>query len=109
MEAGWFWAVLLSIPAGIALVDGYREEAILGAAMSGLSIAGMLIAWPLGMGIAIASWVLLMRVVARRNARRDMEARHKAIMRLLKLRVGVTDAPARAAAPERLSRRSELS
>jgi hypothetical protein len=93
MDAGWFWAVLMSIPALIALVEGYGEEALLAASVGALAIIGGTIAWPLGLAVALGGGGTILHVLARRNAQLDMERRHRAIMRLLKLRVGVSDAP----------------
>jgi hypothetical protein len=53
MDAGWFWAVLMSIPALIALVEGYGEEALLAASVGALAIIGGTIAWPLGLAVAL--------------------------------------------------------
>jgi hypothetical protein len=93
MDAGWFWAVLMSIPALIALVDGYGEEALLAAGIGALAIVGEVIAWPLGLALALAGGGTILFVLARRNRQIDMMNRHRAIMRLLKLRVGVSDTP----------------
>ncbi|KAA2241099.1 hypothetical protein F0L46_04685 [Salinarimonas soli] len=93
MDAGWFWALLMSIPALIALMDGYGEEAIVATGIGALAIVGGLIAWPLGLAVALAGGATILWTLARRNARLDMERRHSAIIRTLKLRVGVSERP----------------
>ncbi len=93
MDAAWFWTVLAAIPAAIALIDGHRDEAVLGAGMAALAVAGGLLFAPLGLALGALAWGVVLPLVAGLNQRADMERRHRAIMRLLKLRVGVSDGP----------------
>ncbi|HYF56994.1 MAG TPA: hypothetical protein VEA41_22275 [Salinarimonas sp.] len=91
MDAGWFWAVPAAIPAIIALIDGHREEAVLGAGMAALAVAGGVLTAPLGLALVALAWAVVLPLVARLNGHADMERRHRLIMCLLKLRVGVSD------------------
>lgn len=93
MDATWFWAVLLGLPALVAACDAHRDETILALGMGALALAGGLLAWPLGLVLALAAWIVPLRRVAGLNARADMARRHAAIMRVLKDRVGVSDHP----------------
>jgi flagellar motor component MotA len=95
LEIAWFAAALGAVPALVALVDRQRDEARLGAAMAALAGVGALLAPALGIALALGAWAVVLPLVRRRDARRDMERRHRAIMRLLKLRVGVSDRPSR--------------
>ncbi len=91
MDAGWFWAVPAAIPAIIALIDGYHQEAVLGAGMAALAVAGGVLTAPLGLALVALAWAVVLPLVARLNGHADMERRHRLIMCLLKLRVGVSD------------------
>ncbi len=91
MDAGWFWAVLLVIPALIAACDGHRDETVLALAMGALAFTGGLILWPLGLVLALAAWAVPLARVARLNEEADRLRRHRLIITLLKLRVGVSD------------------